>query len=75
MKVNLDVQRMGYAYSKRFTDVVTRKHMKGFLMCQGSNFSGYKFKQKSHTASEIHCQPDSTERNGCLRHVTTRNVF
>ena len=25
--------------------------------------------------SEIHCQPDSTERNGSLRHVTTRNVF
>ena len=25
--------------------------------------------------SEIHCQPDSTERNGSLRHLTTRNVF
>ena len=25
--------------------------------------------------SEIHCQPDPTERNGSLRHVTTRNVF
>ena len=24
--------------------------------------------------SEIHCQPDPTERNGSLRHVTTRNV-
>ena len=23
--------------------------------------------------SEIHCQPDPTERNGSLRHVTTRN--
>ena len=25
--------------------------------------------------SEINCQPDPNERNGCLRHVTTRNVF
>ena len=25
--------------------------------------------------SEIHCQPDPTERNGSLRHLTTRNVF
>ena len=25
--------------------------------------------------SEIHCQPDSSERNGSLRHLTTRNVF
>ena len=25
--------------------------------------------------SEIHCQPDLTERNGSLRHVTARNVF
>ena len=35
--------------SKRFTDDVTRKHMKAILMRQGSNFSGYKFEQKSHT--------------------------
>ena len=28
MKVYLDVQRLGYALSKRLTDVVTRKHMK-----------------------------------------------
>ena len=25
--------------------------------------------------AEIHCQPDPTERNGSLRHVTTINVF
>ena len=25
--------------------------------------------------SEIHCQPDPTERNGSLRHLTIRNVF
>ena len=25
--------------------------------------------------SEIHCQPDPTERNCSLRHVTTKNVF
>ena len=25
--------------------------------------------------SVIHCQPDSTEQNGSLRHLTTRNVF
>ena len=25
--------------------------------------------------SEIHCQPDPTERNCSLRHVTTENVF
>ena len=24
--------------------------------------------------SETHCQPDPAERNGSLRHVTTRNV-
>ena len=45
----LNVQRLGYEYSKRLTDVVTRKHMNGFKMCQGSNFSGYKFKQKTYT--------------------------
>ena len=25
--------------------------------------------------TEIHCQLDPTERNGSLRHLTTRNVF
>ena len=30
MKVYLNVQRLGYACSRRFTDVVTRKHLKGF---------------------------------------------
>ena len=25
--------------------------------------------------SEIHCQPDPTKRNCCLRHMTTKNVF
>ena len=25
--------------------------------------------------SENHCQPDPTERNGSLRHLTTRNAF
>ena len=48
-------------------------------MWQGSNFSGYKFEQKSHTVllfrpSEIYCQPDPTERNCSLRHVTTKNM-
>ena len=28
IKVYLNVQRLGYAYSKMFTDVVTKKHMK-----------------------------------------------
>ena len=28
MKVYLNVQRLGYAYSKMFEDVVTKKHMK-----------------------------------------------
>ena len=32
-----------------FTDIVTRKHMKVIKMWQGSNFSGYKFEQKSHS--------------------------
>ena len=34
----------------------------------GAQFSGYKFKRKSHIIrpSEIHCKPDPTERNGSV---------
>ena len=35
--------------SKKFTDVVTRKHKKVILMWQGTNFSGGKLEQKSNT--------------------------
>ena len=46
-------------------------------MWQGSNFSGYNLNRNlpQFMPSEIHCQQDSTERNGSLRHETTRNVF
>ena len=60
----------------------TRKHNKSktkklsFKCDRGPNFSGYKFEQKSHKfrPSEIHFQPDPTERNCSLRHVTTKNM-
>ena len=40
-------------------------------MCQGLQISPC----SQFRPSEIHCQPDPIERNGSLRHVTTRYVF
>ena len=143
MKMYLSVQRLGYEYSERFTDVVTRKHMKVRKRAKirnrynqtshltqdtngkvttsqlditnesqevssfpaGDHKASIKRRARKHNKnktekmsfkcdrgpifqatnlnrnlthfrpSEIHCQPDPTERNCNLRHVTTKNVF
>ena len=54
--------------SKRFTDVVTRKHIK----CDTDSI--FRIHLTQLRPSAIHCKPVPTERKGSLRHVTTKNV-
>ena len=57
MKVYLTVQRLSYAYSKRFTDVVPRKHMKvrkrgqrsGIITIKPTTDPGYQSKSDTFT--------------------------
>ena len=76
MKVYLNVQRLGYKVKglRILSRGNTRKSFKfdrgPFFQVTNLNRILTQFKP-----SEIHCQPDTTERNDSLRHLTTRNVF
>ena len=77
MKVYLNVQRLGYAYSKSLRILLRGNTWKSFKWDRGPIFQVTNLNRNlaQFMPSEIHCQPDSTERNGILRHLTTRNVF
>ena len=53
---------------KSFTDVVTRKHLKAIKCDRGPLFQVAKWNRNltQFRPSEIHYQPDPTERNGSL---------
>ena len=77
MKVYLNVQRLGYAYSKSLR-ILSRGNTWKSFKCDRDPIFLVTILNRNLTQfrpSEIHYQPDSTERNGSLRHLTTRNVF
>ena len=77
MKVYLNVQRLGYAYSKSLRILSQGNTWKSFKCDRDPIFLVTNLNRNltQFRPSEIHYQPDSTERNGSLRHLTTRNVF
>ena len=77
MKVYLNMQRLGYAYSKSLRILSRGNTRKSFKCDRGPIFLVTNLNRNltQFMPSEIHCLPDSTERNGSLRHLTTRNVF
>ena len=71
------MQGLGYAYSKSLRILSRGNTWKSFKCDRGPIFQVTNLNRNltQFRPSEIHCQPDSTERNGSLRHLTTRNVF
>ena len=77
-KANKSVsERLGYALSKRLRIMSRGNTWKSFKCDRGPIFqvTNLNINLTQFRPSEIHCQPDPTERNGSLRHLTIRNVF